>query len=314
MPAVAGFTILCLILSIIDAFMGETGIFSLLFIAPQIPASILMGQYLKENTSETRSKLATGFCLQSFAALVALGVHTTSYIKKHPDVYNAETDILSTEDAAEMHGQTYKNKPCGSFGEISTFSFYSNKFISCGEGGIVTTNSLEIKKKVDSLKNLSFGKKNRFEHSELGYNFRMSNLQAAVAYAQIKGLKKIIKKKREIGKIYNNFFKDNISLKILPFKNNYSKNIYWVYGIIVKKNYKKKLVKHLNSKNIETRDFFFGMHRQPILKKMKIDNKKEKFPNSDYLQNNGIYIPSGPDISYKQIKYVADTINNFFKT
>lgn len=213
-----------------------------------------------------------------------------------------------------MHGQTYKNKPCGSFGEISTFSFYSNKFISCGEGGIVTTNSLEIKKKVDSLKNLSFGKKNRFEHSELGYNFRLSNLQAAVAYAQIKGLKKIIKKKREIGKIYNNFFKDNISLKILPFKNNYSKNIYWVYGIIVKKNYKKKLVKHLNSKNIETRDFFFGMHQQPVLKKMKIVNKKEKFPNSDYLQNNGIYIPSGPDISYKQIKYVADTINNFFKT
>ena len=105
MPAVAGFTILCLILSIIDAFMGETGIFSLLFIAPQIPASILMGQYLKENTSETRSKLATGFCLQSFAALVALGVHTTSYIKKHPDVYNAETDILSTEDAAEMQEQ-----------------------------------------------------------------------------------------------------------------------------------------------------------------------------------------------------------------
>ena len=223
-------------------------------------------------------------------------------------------NLLLIEDAAEMHGQTYKNKPCGSFGEISTFSFYSNKFISCGEGGIVTTNSLEIKKKVDSLKNLSFGKKNRFEHSELGYNFRLSNLQAAVAYAQIKGLKKIIKKKREIGKIYNNFFKDNISLKILPFKNNYSKNIYWVYGIIVKKNYKKKLVKHLNSKNIETRDFFFGMHRQPVLKKMKIVNKEEKFPNSDYLQNNGIYIPSGPDISYKQIKYVANTINNFFKT
>ena len=223
-------------------------------------------------------------------------------------------NLLLIEDAAEMHGQTYKNKPCGSFGEISTFSFYSNKFISCGEGGIVTTNSLEIKKKVDSLKNLSFGKKNRFEHSELGYNFRLSNLQAAVAYAQIKGLKKIIKKKREIGKIYNNFFEDNISLKILPFKNNYSKNIYWVYGIIVKKNYKKKLVKHLNSKNIETRDFFFGMHRQPVLKKMKIVNKKEKFPNSDYLQNNGIYIPSGPDISYKQIKYVANTINNFFKT
>ena len=104
MPAMAIFTILCLILSIIDAFMGETGIFSFLFIAPQIPASFLMGQYLNENTSETRNGLSTGFCLQSFASLLALVVHTTSYIKKHPDVYNAETDILSTEDAIEMQG------------------------------------------------------------------------------------------------------------------------------------------------------------------------------------------------------------------
>ena len=212
-------------------------------------------------------------------------------------------NLLLIEDAAEMHGQTYKNKPCGSFGEISTFSFYSNKFISCGEGGIVSTNSLKIKKNVDSLRNLSFGKKKRFEHNELGYNFRLSNLQAAVAYAQIKVLKKIIKKKREIGRIYNKLFKNNINLQVLPFENEYSKNIYWVYGLIVKKNYKKKLVTHLKSKNIETRDFFVGMHHQPILKKMKLVNKKEKFPNSDYLENNGIYIPSGPDISYKEIKY-----------
>ena len=102
MPAVAGFTILCLILSIVDAFTGDCGIFSLLFIAPQIPASILMGQYLKENNPETRSKLSTGFCLQAFACLVALGVHIYSYIKKHPDVYNSEIDVLSTEDALDM--------------------------------------------------------------------------------------------------------------------------------------------------------------------------------------------------------------------
>ena len=221
-------------------------------------------------------------------------------------------NLLLIEDAAEMHGQTYKNKACGSFGEISTFSFYSNKFISCGEGGIISTNSLNLKKKIDSLKNLAFGKKIRFAHNELGYNFRLSNLQAAVAYAQIKSLKKIIKKKREIGKFYNKSFRNNKNLKILPFKNYYSKNIYWVYGIVVKKNYKNKLVKYLNANNIETRDFFVGMHNQPVLKKLELINNKEKFPNSDYLEQNGIYIPSGPDISKKEIKFVADTINNFF--
>ena len=95
-------------------------------------------------------------------------------------------NLLLIEDAAEMHGQTYKNKPCGSFGELSTFSFYSNKFISCGEGGIIATNSIKLKNKIDNLKNLSFGKSKRFSHDELGYNFRLSNLQAAVAYSQIK--------------------------------------------------------------------------------------------------------------------------------
>ncbi|WP_440614701.1 DegT/DnrJ/EryC1/StrS family aminotransferase [Candidatus Pelagibacter sp. HIMB1748] len=243
-----------------------------------------------------------------------LVVHTYGFpadmdkIMKIKKKYN----LLLVEDAAEMHGQTYKNKPCGSFGEISTFSFYSNKFISCGEGGIVTTNSLKTKKKIDNLKNLSFGKKNRFEHNELGYNFRLSNLQAAVAYSQIKGLKKIIKRKREIGKAYNKFFETNNNLEILPFQNEYAKNIYWVYGIIVKKNNKKKLVKYLDSKKIETRDFFVGMHKQPILKKINLIDKKQKFPNSDYLEKNGIYIPSGPDISHEEIKYVANTINKFF--
>ncbi len=221
--------------------------------------------------------------------------------------------LFLIEDAAEMHGQFYLDKPCGSFGDLSTFSFYSNKFISCGEGGIVCTNDPKLKKKLDSLRNLSFGDKIRFKHEELGYNFRMSNLQAAVAYSQIDNIKKIVKVKRQIGKKYNNFFAKNPNIQILPFKNFYSTNIYWVYGIIIKNNRKTKLVKFLKKNKIDTRDFFVGMHNQPILKKLKLINKNQKFPNSDYLEKNGIYIPSGPDINDNEIKFVAKSINLFLK-
>ena len=102
MPALAGFTILCLVLSLVDAIMGDTGMFSLLFIAPQIPASILMGMYLKENTAETRSKLSTAFCLNSFAAAIALVVHAVSFIKHHKDVFDADDSTDLDEQIRHM--------------------------------------------------------------------------------------------------------------------------------------------------------------------------------------------------------------------
>jgi perosamine synthetase len=220
-------------------------------------------------------------------------------------------NLYLIEDAAEMHGQFYKKKPCGSFGDVSTFSFYANKFISCGEGGIICTNDKKIKDRIDSLRNLCFGKLNRFRHEELGYNYRLSNLQASVACAQIKNLKKTILKKRFIGNLYNKHFNKNKSIEILPYKNSYATNIYWVYGILVKNNLKQKLVEHLKRKKIETRDFFVSMHNQPVLKKMKLIKKKDHFPISDYLEKNGIYIPSGPDIKKEEVRFVASTINNF---
>lgn len=220
-------------------------------------------------------------------------------------------NLYLIEDAAEMHGQFYKKYPCGSFGEISTFSFYANKFISCGEGGIVCTNSKKIKNRIDQLKNLSFGKKNRFSHEELGYNYRLSNLQAAVACAQIRNLRNIILKKRRIGNLYNKYFENNKKIELLPCKNEYAKNIYWVYGLLIKNNLKKKLVNHLKKKGIETRDFFVSMQNQPILKELKILKKKDKFPIANHLEKSGIYIPSGPDISKKHIHFISKTINNF---
>ena len=222
-------------------------------------------------------------------------------------------NLYLIEDAAEMHGQTYKKKPCGSFGEISTFSLYSNKFISCGEGGVICTDDKKIKRRIDTLRNLSFGKLNKFKHTELGYNFRLSNLQAAVASAQVENLKKIVKKKREIGRAYNSFFEKNKDIKILPYKNKYSINIYWVYGILLNtKKIKDKLVKYLKKNGIETRDFFVCMHNQPILKKMNIIKDNNCF-FADSLEKKGIYLPSGPDLEVNDIEFIANQVINFLK-
>ena len=211
-----------------------------------------------------------------------------------------------------MHGQKYYNKPCGSFGEISTFSLYSNKFISSGEGGAICTNSKKIFKRFNEFRNLSFGNKSRFLHNELSYNARMSNLQAAVAYAQIFNLNKIIKKKYKIASYFNKVLSKCKYIEILPSKNKYSKNIYWVYGIIVLKKQKKNLVKFLNSRGIETRDFFTNMHNQPVIKKLGLINKKDSFPVSEKLEKNGIYLPSGPNISLKEINFIIKSIKDFF--
>ena len=215
------------------------------------------------------------------------------------------------EDAAEMIGQTYNNKPCGSFGDISTFSFYANKHITTGEGGMIFTNNKDYYKKFNSFKNLSFGKKDRFNHSDISWNYRITNMQAALGVSQVNRLNKIIKKKKEIGKFYFEKFKNNKNLIIQPIKFDYAENIFWIYGIVLKKGSKKnrqEIQKRLLRLNIDTRPFFWPMHKQDIFKKMGFF-KKEKHPVSEFLSNNGFYIPSGIDLSYKKLNYIADSIN-----
>jgi len=171
------------------------------------------------------------------------------------------------EDAAEVIGQTYKGKQCGSFGDISTLSFYPNKHITTGEGGMVLVNDDELADKCNSLRNLCFGKTDRFVHKELGWNFRMSNLQAAVGVAQLERLPQAIKTKRRIGMNYQEAF-SGINLFTQPLaKTDYCENIYWVYGIVSKdvtKNAKWWMQK-LANKGIGTRPFFHPMHQQPAL-------------------------------------------------
>ena len=223
-----------------------------------------------------------------------------------------QKDIKIIEDAAEMIGQTYFNKKCGSFGDLSVFSFYANKHITTGEGGMILTNNRKLYIKCKSLRNLCFGSgEDRFNHDDIGWNYRMTNIQAAIGCGQLMNINRIIKKKREIGKRYISILSKCNKITIQPYKLSYARNIFWVFGVLLKKraNISRNLVvKKLYKKNIQTRNFFYPMHKQKIFKKMKLFAKNIQFVNAEYLSKNGFYLPSGLGISNKEIDYVGRTL------
>jgi perosamine synthetase len=213
------------------------------------------------------------------------------------------------EDAAEMHGQTYKGKMCGSFGDISIFSFYPNKHITTGEGGMLVCNDDKIAEQCKKLRNLAFepqGK--RFIHHELGWNYRMTNLQAALGVAQLEKIEYHIQRKREIGKSYNQKLKKLPGFQ-LPFqKTDYAENIYWVFGLVAdNEEQQKEMVKKLGEAKIGTRPFFWCMHEQPVFKKMGLF-ENETYPVAEKLARNGFYIPSGLGLSDEEIAKVSEVL------
>jgi len=214
------------------------------------------------------------------------------------------------EDAAEAHGQTYNGKPCGSFGDISVFSFYPNKLITTGEGGMLLTDDSAIAEKCASLRNLCFSAHKRFVHEELGSNFRMTNMQAALGLAQLERWDEFILKKRAMGKLYTGLLKDVKNIHLPVQITSYAENIYWVFGILLKKESGKNaetVMKELGARGIGTRPFFYPMHLQPVFHKMDLF-KNESYPNSEYLYNYGFYIPGGMAITGEQIKEVAKNV------
>ena len=221
------------------------------------------------------------------------------------------------EDAAEVFGHVYKGKKCGSFGDISTFSFYPNKHITTGEGGMILTDDPEIDKKIKGLRNLCFSTDmdKRFIHEDLGWNYRMTNIQAALGFAQLEQIEEVLKKKKEIGAKYNQLLKDIKDINLPITKTDYCENIYWVYAITIKDNCKitaKEAMKKLAEFKIGTRPFFYPMHLQPVFKKMELF-KKENHPNSSKLYEKGFYIPSGLGISDFDIKEVSNRLHQIFE-
>ena len=211
------------------------------------------------------------------------------------------------EDAAEMHGQTYKGKPCGSFGDISTFSFYPNKHITTGEGGMVVADDEELAERCRMLRNLCFRKDVRYVHDEISDNYRFTNLQAAVGLAQLERLDEFVKRKRAMGKYYTEQLEDIDGL-ILPIeKTDYAYNIYWVYGIVLDRKIRadnKTIQKLLAEEGIGSRTFFWCMHEQPVYQKQGLFSG-ETYQNAEYLARKGFYIPSGLALTEGQMEQVV---------
>lgn len=223
-------------------------------------------------------------------------------------------DLKVIEDAAQMHGQTYKGRPCGSFGDISTFSFYPNKHITTGEGGMVVVNDVSLADRCRSLRNLCFQAKKRFVHEELGWNFRMSNLQAALGMAQLERLDEFVERKRRMGARYTDLLSDVDSIGLPLERTDYAENIYWVYGIVLKEDVPflaGEAMKRLGKRGIGTRPFFHPMHEQPVFLKMGLF-EKESYPIAERLAARGFYIPSGLALTDEQLEYVAANIKSIF--
>jgi perosamine synthetase len=214
------------------------------------------------------------------------------------------------EDAAEMHGQSYRGQPCGSFGDISTFSFYPNKHITTGEGGMIVTDDPQIAENCRSLRNLCFRPEKRFVHDRLGWNMRMSNLQAAVGVAQLERLDEFVGRKRKMGLRYNDLLAGLPDVQLpLPITDS-AENIYWVYGLVLNESKginAQEAMRLLGEKGIGCRPFFFPMHEQPVFREMGIFSG-ESYPCAERLSQQGFYIPSGLALTEAQMKKVAEAV------
>jgi len=213
------------------------------------------------------------------------------------------------EDAAEMIGQTCMGQPCGSFGDMSTMSFYPNKHITTGEGGMVLTNCEETAERCRQFRNLCFNpKKRRFVHDDLGWNYRMTNLQAAMGVAQLRHLDEAVKRKREIGRLYTELLQGCPGLILPPDENdNRESNIYWIYGVEVAPEVAEDaegVMRRLADMKVGTRPFFWNMHEQPVFRERGLF-EGQSFPVAERHARRGFYIPSGLGLSDDDCREVA---------
>lgn len=228
----------------------------------------------------------------------------------------AAHDLYVIEDAAEMHGQTYRGRPCGSFGNISTFSFYPNKHITTGEGGMLVTNDAHLAERCRGARNLFFKNQQRFVHDELGWNMRMTNMQAAIGLAQIEQLDNFVARKRAMGRRYTELLAGTPGLELPLVETDYSQNIYWVYGITLDDSLSctpNDIMRALGDRGIGTRPFFWPMHEQPVFLKMGLFDSVH-CPVAERLARRGFYIPSGLALTDSEIVEVASALNDIMSS
>lgn len=215
------------------------------------------------------------------------------------------------EDAAEAHGAEYHGRKAGSFGHLNCFSFYANKIVTTGEGGMLVTDDEELAERSRSLRNLCFQPQKRFYHEELGFNYRMTNLQAAVGVAQVERIDEFIDIKRRNAALYNERLGDIPGLQLPAEKQGY-KNVYWMYGVVLDEKYGMDAVQFaaaLMEKGVQTRPFFLGMHEQPVFLQRGLFGG-ESYPVAERIARQGLYLPSGLTLNEAQIDQVSEAVHS----
>ncbi len=218
-------------------------------------------------------------------------------------------DLWVIEDAAEAHGAEYKGQRIGGMGDLSCFSFYANKIITTGEGGMVLARRKSHADLVRSLRNLCFVKSRRFYHSEWGHNYRLTNLQAAVGLSQVERIGEHVRRKRWAGRSYTQRLRSMSQIQ-LPVEEPWAKNVYWMYGIVLADSIRYDAVecaRRLRVEGVDTRPFFLGMHEQPVLRRRGLF-KREKHPVAERLARRGLYLPSGLTLTERQIDRVCKAV------
>jgi len=218
-------------------------------------------------------------------------------------------NLYVVEDAAEAHGAEYRGRKIGSIGDCACFSFYANKIITTGEGGMITTNNKEIAEIATNLRDHGFSEKRHFWHRYVAFNYRMTNLQAAIGVAQVERFSQFVEARIKNARLYNSYLKD-VSGITLPPETEGIKNVYWMYSILVEDEFgmtRDKLRACLAKRGIETRTFFIPMHFQPIYYKQ---YKGEKFPVSEDLCRKGMYLPSSSGLTKSEIKFIVESIRD----
>ncbi len=213
------------------------------------------------------------------------------------------------EDAAEAHGAEYKGRRCGSMGTAAAFSFYANKVVTTGEGGMVVTNDDALAERLRFLRNLCFEPQQRFLHRELGYNFRFTNLQAAMGVAQMTEIDALVARKVWIGQEYTKRLAGVRGIRIQAVRE-WAKHIYWVYGLLLDDDVPFDAVqwaKMLREKGVDTRPFFWPLHQQPALLGMGLF-QGESYPVAEKLARRGLYLPSGMALTLDQINQVTEVV------
>jgi perosamine synthetase len=219
-------------------------------------------------------------------------------------------NLFVIEDAAEAHGALYKNRTVGSIGDIGTFSFFGNKIITTGEGGMIVTNSNKLAEKIRLLKGQGMDPKCRYWFPIIGYNYRMTNIQAAIGLAQLENVLWHLKRRREIANLYYKYLNELCDFIELPGEKEWARHSFWMFSILIKDNVKisrDEFIHLLEKDGIETRPIFYPMHVLPPYRESEVN-----FPVATRTASRGLNLPTHALLKEEDIIYVSDRIKKYF--